>query len=67
MEKNFIPYGKQKITEEDINSVVKVLRSDFITQGDKVPEFEQLICMELQNYVQINFLLQQIILKVTGI
>ncbi len=44
MEKKFIPYGKQKITEEDINSVVKVLRSDFITQGDKVPEFEKLIC-----------------------
>ena len=47
MEKKFIPYGKQKITEEDINSVVKVLRSDFITQGDKVPEFEQLICKSI--------------------
>ncbi len=47
MEQKFIPYGKQKITEEDINSVVKVLRSDFITQGDKVPEFEQLICTSL--------------------
>ena len=44
MEEKFIPYGKQKITEDDINSVVKVLRSEFITQGNKVPEFEQLIC-----------------------
>ena len=44
MEEKFIPYGKQKITEDDINSVIQVLRSDFITQGDKVPQFEQLIC-----------------------
>ena len=44
MDEKFIPYGKQKITEADIDSVVRVLRSEFITQGDKVPEFEQLIC-----------------------
>ena len=36
-----IPYGKQKISEEDIAAVVEVLRSDFITQGSKVPAFEQ--------------------------
>ena len=28
-----IPYGKQSISQEDINEVVKVLKSDFITQG----------------------------------
>jgi len=35
-----IPYGKQQISEEDIEEVVAVLRSDFLTQGPKVPEFE---------------------------
>jgi len=37
---DFIPYGRQDITEEDIAEVVAVLRSDFLTQGPKVPEFE---------------------------
>ena len=36
-----IPYGKQEITEEDIQAVVATLRSDFITQGPKVNEFEK--------------------------
>jgi len=36
-----IPYGKQHITEEDINSVVEVLKSDFLTQGPKIEEFEK--------------------------
>jgi len=36
-----IPYGRQFIDEEDIKAVVEVLRSDFITQGPKVKEFEQ--------------------------
>ncbi len=40
MEK-FIPYGKQFIDDEDIKAVVDVLKSDYITQGDKVPEFEK--------------------------
>ncbi len=36
----FIPYGRQWIDEDDITAVVEVLRSDFITQGPKVKEFE---------------------------
>lgn len=36
-----IPYGKQNITEEDIQAVVDVLRSDFLTQGPKIKEFEE--------------------------
>jgi UDP-4-amino-4,6-dideoxy-N-acetyl-beta-L-altrosamine transaminase len=40
----FIPYGRQDIAEEDIEAVVKVLKSDFLTQGPIVPEFEQKIC-----------------------
>jgi len=38
-----IPYGKQEITEDDIQSVIDVLQSDFITQGDKVPAFEKAV------------------------
>jgi UDP-4-amino-4,6-dideoxy-N-acetyl-beta-L-altrosamine transaminase len=37
---NQIPYGKHYITEADIQSVVDVLKSNFLTQGSKVPEFE---------------------------
>ena len=36
-----IPYGKQNINEEDIESVLEVLRSDTITQGTKVIDFEK--------------------------
>lgn len=39
----FIPYGRQEITKEDIDSVVTVLQSDFLTQGPQVPRFEQAI------------------------
>jgi len=38
-----IPYGKHHITDDDIDEVVKVLKSDFITQGPKIPEFEEMI------------------------
>lgn len=37
----YIPYGKQLIDEEDIQAVVDVLRSDYLTTGPKVAEFEQ--------------------------
>lgn len=37
---NFIPYGKQSINEEDIQEVIDVLKSDFLTTGPKVKEFE---------------------------
>lgn len=36
-----IPYSRQYIDNEDIQAVVKVLKSDFITQGPKIPEFEK--------------------------
>jgi UDP-4-amino-4,6-dideoxy-N-acetyl-beta-L-altrosamine transaminase len=39
----FIPYGKQDISEEDISAVVDVLRSDWLTQGPTVPSFEKAI------------------------
>jgi len=40
---NVIPYGKQWITDEDINAVVKVLRGDWLTQGPAIEQFEQAI------------------------
>ena len=36
-----IPYGRQDITQSDIDAVAAVLRSDFLTQGPAVPRFEQ--------------------------
>lgn len=39
-----IPYGHQQITQEDINAVVTVLRSEYLTQGPAVPAFEQALC-----------------------
>lgn len=38
-----IPYGRQEITQADIDAVVEVLKSDFLTQGPAVPRFEQLV------------------------
>ena len=39
----YIPYGTQSIDEDDISSVVQALRSDFLTQGPLVPQFEDAI------------------------
>lgn len=36
-----IPYGRQEISQADIDAVVEVLQSDFLTQGPMVPRFEQ--------------------------
>lgn len=38
-----IPYARQDITPEDVDAVVAVLRSDFLTQGPAVPAFEQAV------------------------
>jgi len=38
-----IPYGKQEVSEDDIQEVTKVLKSDFLTTGPKVKEFEEKI------------------------
>ncbi len=39
-----IPYSRQHITSSDVKSVTGVLKSDLITQGKIVPEFENLLC-----------------------
>lgn len=38
-----IPYGRQNICDADINAVIETLRSDFLTQGPQVPNFESKI------------------------
>jgi UDP-4-amino-4,6-dideoxy-N-acetyl-beta-L-altrosamine transaminase len=42
-----IPYGRQNISDADITAVINVLRSDFLTQGELVPDFEKAV----SNYV----------------
>ena len=43
MTSKMIPYGRQDITQSDIDEVVAVLQSDYLTQGPQVPRFEQLV------------------------
>tara|TARA_X000000950_G_scaffold215103_1_gene258854 strand:+ start:9188 stop:10324 length:1137 start_codon:yes stop_codon:yes gene_type:complete len=46
-----INYGKQCVSDEDIAKVIETLRSDFLTQGPKVPEFETAI----SRYTGVNY------------
>jgi UDP-4-amino-4,6-dideoxy-N-acetyl-beta-L-altrosamine transaminase len=46
-----IPYGKQDINQDDIDAVVDVLKSDFLTQGPQVPKFEE----SVSNYCNANY------------
>jgi len=46
-----ISYGKQSINQDDIDAVVSVLKSDFLTQGPKVEEFEN----DLANYCNAKY------------
>lgn len=42
-----IPYGRQEITTADVEAVVQVLRSDFLTQGPAVPAFEAAVAKQV--------------------
>lgn len=46
-----IPYGRQTITDEDIEAVVSVLRSDYLTQGPEIEKFEK----KFAEYVQAKY------------
>ncbi|WP_409523821.1 UDP-4-amino-4,6-dideoxy-N-acetyl-beta-L-altrosamine transaminase [Nitrincola sp. MINF-07-Sa-05] len=46
-----IPYGRQDIQQEDIDAVIRVLKSDFLTQGPAVQDFEQ----ALANYCDVPY------------
>lgn len=41
-----IPYGRQEVTQDDVDAVVAVLRSDWLTQGPMVPRFEQTVATQ---------------------
>ena len=43
-----IPYGRQSIEQEDIDAVVAVLQSEFLTQGPQVPAFEAAVASATQ-------------------
>ena len=47
---HYIPYGKQDVTQDDIDAVVSVLTSDYLTQGPIVPMFEQ----KISSYCKVN-------------
>ena len=51
-----IPYGRQDISQVDIDAVIEVLRSDFLTQGPMVPRFEQTVAeyCAVQHSVAVN-------------
>lgn len=47
IKKQFLPYGRQDVTEEDIQAVVRVLRSNWLTQGEAGPAFEKALAARL--------------------
>ncbi|MGC1372223.1 MAG: UDP-4-amino-4,6-dideoxy-N-acetyl-beta-L-altrosamine transaminase [Candidatus Sulfotelmatobacter sp.] len=50
-----LPYGRQSIDEEDIQSVVDVLRSDWLTTGPKVAEFEEAFAAQVGAKYAVSF------------
>ncbi|WP_066759148.1 UDP-4-amino-4,6-dideoxy-N-acetyl-beta-L-altrosamine transaminase [Crocinitomix algicola] len=46
-----IPYGRQNIQQDDLDAITKTLKSDFLTQGPKVKEFEE----KFAEYVSANY------------
>jgi UDP-4-amino-4,6-dideoxy-N-acetyl-beta-L-altrosamine transaminase len=42
-----IPYGKQFIDTEDVQAVIDILRSDYLTQGPTVKKFEEVLCSKV--------------------
>jgi UDP-4-amino-4,6-dideoxy-N-acetyl-beta-L-altrosamine transaminase len=51
----FLPYGYHLIDQDDIDSVVKALKSDFITQGPKIDEFEKAVARYCQTRYAVAF------------
>jgi dTDP-4-amino-4,6-dideoxygalactose transaminase len=53
---SLIPYGRQDISEADVQAVLDVLRSDFLTQGPAVPEFESAVaaCCNAKYSIAVN-------------
>ena len=54
--KGFIPYGRQNITNEDIQSVIEVLKSNLITQGPVITEFEKSVSKKVKSNAFLGFI-----------
>ena len=52
---SLLPYGRQSIDEEDIRAVVDVLRSDWLTTGPKVAEFEEAFAAQVGARFAVSF------------
>lgn len=52
---SFLPYGRQSVEESDIEAVVEVLRSDWLTTGPKVAEFEQVFAERVGAAYAVSF------------
>jgi perosamine synthetase len=52
---SLLPYGRQSISEDDIQAVVDVLRSDWLTTGPKVAEFEEAFAMSVGAKYAVSF------------
>src|SRR5215469_17449777 len=50
-----LPYGRQSISEDDIQAVVDVLRSDWLTTGPKVNEFEEAVAARVGARYAVSF------------
>ncbi len=50
-----LPYGRQQITEEDIQAVVNVLRSDWLTTGPNIEEFEKAVAQRVDAKYAVAF------------
>src|SRR6202161_4268317 len=53
--KALLPYGRQSIEEDDIQAVVDVLRSDWLTTGPKVGEFEEAFAAGVEARYAVSF------------
>ena len=52
---NSLPYGRQSLEEEDIQAAVEVLRSDWLTTGPKVDEFEEAVAARVDAKYAVAF------------
>src|SRR5580658_9655045 len=53
--KTLLPYGRQSIGEDDIQAVIEVLRSDWLTTGPKVGEFEEAFAAQVGAKYAVSF------------
>lgn len=52
---NYLPYGRQSVDQDDIDSVVKVLKSDYLTTGPTVREFEDMFARKVNAKYAVAF------------